>query len=307
MKMAEKKSALRLNVGEYLQDTRVLSLAARGAWMDLLCVMHNAPRRGTVCYSVPGYARLFGATVEQTERILKELVDSGVCNACNDFVTVVKRSCNADVTTKEKEKKRGSFSPPDGFPPHPPSLTPSLSPPKEEKEKGPPEAPEAPPKNAGRREHTYDGADRLRRKPTTRWTLYEAEALEQVNPSESEIELMAKYYTASMSPKDNIRRRDVGTLLNHWAGELDRARDFNAGTFFRDNGKANTEVLKELRERLREAKRGIDDITYEGRFICREGDRQWPRLMELKKERREIKEQIDAIIGRADEPAKVSL
>ena len=216
-----------------------------------------------------------------------------------------KQKSNQNRGAAVAKKKKVPSSPLDGFPPDPSSLIPLLSP---KKKKVPPEAP---PKSGAGRALTVAQRQRMRiaensplmvtigswfrRKPTTKWTLQESEALEQVNPSESEIELMAKYYTASMSPKDNIRRRDVGTLLNNWPGELDRARDFNSGTFFRDNGRANSEVLKELRERLKEAKKDIAGMTQDGRYVPTEED-EWLRLKELRKDRRELKQQIDKIM-----------
>lgn len=67
--------------GDWVQDTRPLSLAAKGAWIDLLCAMWRAPRRGALALSLTGYARLLGATVEQARLVLDELIALGVCDA----------------------------------------------------------------------------------------------------------------------------------------------------------------------------------------------------------------------------------
>lgn len=64
------------------------------------------------------------------------------------------------------------------------------------------------------------------RQEDTRWSLYEWEALESVAPTEAQIAGMEYYYTATIEKDDDIRRRDVATLLNNWHGELDRARAF---------------------------------------------------------------------------------
>lgn len=62
------------------------------------------------------------------------------------------------------------------------------------------------------------------RKPSTLWTLAEAEALESLEPIHpDDIKIMEQYYTADAG-KDDYRRRDVYTLLNNWHSELDRAR-----------------------------------------------------------------------------------
>lgn len=67
----------------------------------------------------------------------------------------------------------------------------------------------------------------LRRLPRTLWTVAEAEALEEVSPGEEEVSLLEAYYLAA-GAKDRPLRQDVMTLLNNWAGEVDRARGWVA-------------------------------------------------------------------------------
>ncbi|MFA9263056.1 MAG: hypothetical protein ACEQSB_06975 [Undibacterium sp.] len=64
------------------------------------------------------------------------------------------------------------------------------------------------------------------RKSETLWTVAEAAALMMIRPTQSEIDGMGIYYSAQIMADDDIRRRDLGTLLNNWSGELDRARKF---------------------------------------------------------------------------------
>lgn len=64
------------------------------------------------------------------------------------------------------------------------------------------------------------------RKPETLWDEKEAQALKHANPTEAEIDGMESYYQAEIPKKDDIRRRDLQTLLNNWSGELDRARTY---------------------------------------------------------------------------------
>lgn len=65
------------------------------------------------------------------------------------------------------------------------------------------------------------------RKPTTRWTLYEKEALDIIGDiPEEELAVMEKYYTTNISRKDDYRRRSLDTLLNNWVTELDRAANY---------------------------------------------------------------------------------
>ncbi|MCW1885603.1 hypothetical protein OKA04_12765 [Luteolibacter flavescens] len=63
---------------DWLQDTRVLSLSAKGAWIDLLCAMWTARERGRIRMRLPAYGRLIGATDERTAQILDEITDLGI-------------------------------------------------------------------------------------------------------------------------------------------------------------------------------------------------------------------------------------
>lgn len=87
-----------------MQDTRMISLAARGAWMDLLCAMWRSQNRGQVTSTVAGFARLFGCTVEQAEAVIDEITDAQVCNAVTERdgkVTLINR--RMDREAKERE------------------------------------------------------------------------------------------------------------------------------------------------------------------------------------------------------------
>jgi hypothetical protein len=67
------------------------------------------------------------------------------------------------------------------------------------------------------------------RRPTTKWGDKEIKSLKSVvklTPSESDIDLLERYYAAIIPQKEDYRRRDIVTLLNNWNGELDRARRF---------------------------------------------------------------------------------
>ena len=46
--------------------------------------------------------------------------------------------------------------------------------------------------------------------------------------SGDDFDVLESYYTARIAKDDDIRRRDVPTLLNNWSGELDRARGYLA-------------------------------------------------------------------------------
>ena len=67
----------------------------------------------------------------------------------------------------------------------------------------------------------------MRRRPGSRWSEREQAAAAALFPlDENDLLLIERYYAAEVAPADDIRRRDLLTLLNHWPGELDRARAF---------------------------------------------------------------------------------
>ena len=63
----------------------------------------------------------------------------------------------------------------------------------------------------------------VRRRPTTQWSTKEIKALKEVfafnTPEEDLVALEARYKT-----KDPYLRKELETLLNHWNGEIDKAR-----------------------------------------------------------------------------------
>lgn len=66
------------------------------------------------------------------------------------------------------------------------------------------------------------------RKPDTLWTITESRALEEIDPSEAELEGMEAFYLANEDPHDPLfRRTNVITMLNNWRKtELDKARGY---------------------------------------------------------------------------------
>jgi hypothetical protein len=75
-----KAPAFQFYPGDWVQDTRPLSLAAKGAWIDLLCIMWRSDTRGKVSLPLAGYARTFGVDEETAETVINDLVDLGTCD-----------------------------------------------------------------------------------------------------------------------------------------------------------------------------------------------------------------------------------
>jgi len=95
--------------GDWIQDTRALSLAAKGTWIDLLCAMWRSQNRGTLTLPIVGYSRLIGADAEQAQRAIKELTDMQICDTrteCNGDVTLICRRMIKDERERDLTRLR---------------------------------------------------------------------------------------------------------------------------------------------------------------------------------------------------------
>lgn len=64
--------------GDYLNATRVLSLEAKGAWMDVLCYIADSDTPGEVGYKIESWARLLGCGKAKLKRIFSEINEQKV-------------------------------------------------------------------------------------------------------------------------------------------------------------------------------------------------------------------------------------
>ena len=102
--MAPKKlPAFMFYPGDWLKDTRSLTPAAKGAWIDILCAMWDSPERGKSTMPISGYARMIGTNEAEAETLIAELVDMGICESVtqrNAFVTLTCRRMQRDEITR---------------------------------------------------------------------------------------------------------------------------------------------------------------------------------------------------------------
>lgn len=69
----------------------------------------------------------------------------------------------------------------------------------------------------------------LGRRESTKWTSEELKLLKAIKPIHpDDLELMQRFYSATIPKQDDFRRTSLERLLKHWNGELDKARIFNA-------------------------------------------------------------------------------
>ncbi len=85
-----------------MRDTRVLSLAAKGGWTDIICMLHSSSTRGRMTLPVVGWARVMGASVDQAEAVLTELEMMQVAD--------IERGGNGDVTVSSRRMLRESIT-----------------------------------------------------------------------------------------------------------------------------------------------------------------------------------------------------
>ena len=90
-----------------MKDTRHLTPAAKGAWIDIMVAMWNAQTRGVLTLPMVGYARLIGATADQAVALIDELTDpsSQVCDRENLPDGRIKLTCRRIVRDEEDRAK----------------------------------------------------------------------------------------------------------------------------------------------------------------------------------------------------------
>ena len=90
---------------------RMCSLAARGLWMEMLAIMHEASPRGSLLINgntirAKKLASLCGATLHETKTLLAELEAAGVFSRTDDG-TIFSRRMKRDDEKAERDKANG--------------------------------------------------------------------------------------------------------------------------------------------------------------------------------------------------------
>lgn len=91
---------------------RVCSLAARGLWTEMLCVMHDAEPAGSLLLNgkpvtVRQIAAIVGASAKETESLIAELEEAGVFSRDEDG-TIYSRRMRRDIAKAVRDKANGS-------------------------------------------------------------------------------------------------------------------------------------------------------------------------------------------------------
>ena len=106
--------------GDYLKDTRMLSLEAKGAWMDILCHLSQLDEPGEAGYKIQAWARLLGCSKRVARRVIDEIGEAGVgrvrkeneqifvanSRIKNDFLKFLEKQTQASEAGKLGAEKR---------------------------------------------------------------------------------------------------------------------------------------------------------------------------------------------------------
>ena len=114
MVKSKKLPAFQFYTGDYMKDhaLRACSLAARGLWMDMLCLMHDSSMRGHlvlaegIAMDDQQIARICGATPDEVDALTAELERTGVVSrgAVGEYVS---RRMVRDEATRQAMSEGG--------------------------------------------------------------------------------------------------------------------------------------------------------------------------------------------------------
>lgn len=94
---------------DWLVNTRTLTLAAKGAWIDIVTALHDSKTYGKMTLSVEAWARVIGTTPDETGRVLTELGSTRVADVvtlANGLVMVGCRRMLREENAREKNRQR---------------------------------------------------------------------------------------------------------------------------------------------------------------------------------------------------------
>lgn len=94
---------------DWTAGTRMLTLAAKGAWIDILAALHDSPTRGSMTLTVEAWARVLSISPDEAGRVLAEIKNTGVGNVVmggNGSVMVECRRMLREEHAREKNRQR---------------------------------------------------------------------------------------------------------------------------------------------------------------------------------------------------------
>lgn len=109
----DKRPALQFYPNDWRSEPslQMCSLAARGLWIEMLCIMFKGMPRGTLTANgrpidTMGLARLVGANEEEIEKLLQELEENKVFSRLDSDTIINRRMYQKDWKARDLHKKR---------------------------------------------------------------------------------------------------------------------------------------------------------------------------------------------------------
>lgn len=107
-----KQPYIPLYTGDYLKDTRMLTLEVRGAWVDIMILMWVSEEKGTITGTLDEFALALGCSFKKANTIIGILRDKKICDftvLANGHLKLSSRRMLRDIEIKEVRKKAGSL------------------------------------------------------------------------------------------------------------------------------------------------------------------------------------------------------
>lgn len=101
---------LNLFTSDWIADTRVLSPAARGIWIDILCYMKQSVITGVITTDITKLQRLLGVSYDSVRGLLAELLENNICDfegEIDETFKLTSRRMVRDEAKKAAKSKAG--------------------------------------------------------------------------------------------------------------------------------------------------------------------------------------------------------
>lgn len=87
---------------DYFRDTRILSLAAKGTWMDILCHLHESATRGSATLTLAQWAGWCGCPQGQFIESIEELQKAGIATVTFRHTKITSISPKSSASTTDE-------------------------------------------------------------------------------------------------------------------------------------------------------------------------------------------------------------
>jgi hypothetical protein len=107
-----KQPYIPLYTGDYLKDTRILPLDARGAWVDIMIFMWESKEKGTITGTMDEFALMLGCSLKKANAIIGLLHEKNICDYAllpTGHIKLSSRRMIRDAVISALRKKAGDL------------------------------------------------------------------------------------------------------------------------------------------------------------------------------------------------------